>query len=153
MRGGSDFDEWSSQLERLAALPNVSIKLSGLPQGYGSDGWSSDDFEPYVLKALELFGAGRINFAGNWQVACCWPRGGGSNARGPRGEHHVHLYTPSLRWLTPPARSFPASRFVLNEFGTFENMYRTVRALLSQLATEEEIDMVLRGTATRLYGL
>lgn len=67
--GGSTFDsEWASGLSKLAALPNVYAKLSGLPQAFKGRGWSASDFQPYVSFVLQKFGPRRTNFAGNWFV-------------------------------------------------------------------------------------
>lgn len=64
----SAFDEWAASIDKIAALPNVYCKLSGLPQAYGEPGWTGEDFRPYVRKVLNAFGAERVNFAGNWFV-------------------------------------------------------------------------------------
>jgi len=65
----ASFDKyWASGMSVLAALPNVYAKLSGLPQAYGSSGWSASDFQPYISFVLKAFGPHRINFAGNWFV-------------------------------------------------------------------------------------
>jgi len=66
---GPVFDQvWAKGIEDLATFPNIYIKLSGLPQGYGSKGWKLDDFRPYIDFILHIVPANRINFAGNWFV-------------------------------------------------------------------------------------
>jgi L-fuconolactonase len=60
--------DWAIGMRSLAALPNVYIKLSGLPQAYGGSGWTAKTFQPYVSFVLKTFGPDRVNFAGNWFV-------------------------------------------------------------------------------------
>jgi len=64
----TNWDSWVAGISALAALPNVYIKLSGLPQTYAEPGWTASDFAPYVKAALDAFGAQRMNYAGNWFV-------------------------------------------------------------------------------------
>jgi len=66
--GSAGFDAWASGLAALAALPNVHAKLSGLPQAFGTTGWTAADFAPFVAEALAVFGPERVNFAGNWFI-------------------------------------------------------------------------------------
>mmetsp|Transcript_47013 Transcript_47013/g.63985 ORF Transcript_47013/g.63985 Transcript_47013/m.63985 type:complete len:118 (-) Transcript_47013:230-583(-) len=68
MSNSSAFDQWAAGIDKLAALPNAYCKLSGMPQAYGEPGWTGNDFRPYAKKALDAFGAQRVNFAGNWFV-------------------------------------------------------------------------------------
>jgi L-fuconolactonase len=65
--GAGEFEPWSSLLARAAGLPNVFAKLSGLDTG-GGDAWEAKDIAPYVDRALELFGPGRLMFGSNWPV-------------------------------------------------------------------------------------
>ncbi|WP_433293533.1 amidohydrolase family protein [Actinoplanes sp. CA-030573] len=62
------FDRWAADLGDLAACPNVTAKLSGLVTEAAWTGWTADDLRPYVLRALELFGAGRLMFGSDWPV-------------------------------------------------------------------------------------
>jgi L-fuconolactonase len=63
------FDQaWAAGMRDLAALPNVYVKLSGLPQAYKGKGWTAAEFRPYIRFVLEEFGPKRVNFAGNWFV-------------------------------------------------------------------------------------
>ena len=52
---------WHSGLAALAALPQVSIKLSGM--GFVARDWTIDLVRPLVLDAIALFGADRAMFA------------------------------------------------------------------------------------------
>lgn len=60
---------WAELLERAAAYPNVSAKISGLNTAAALDSWSAEDLQPYVDHAVELFGPSRLMFGGDWPVA------------------------------------------------------------------------------------
>jgi L-fuconolactonase len=60
-----DFGEWSRGMERLAGLPNVYCKLSGLVRVAPAP-WKAADLRPYVHHALRCFGAGRLMFGSGW---------------------------------------------------------------------------------------
>jgi len=63
-----EFEPWSSLLARAAQMPNVFAKVSGLDAG-DADDWAAADIAPYIDRALELFGAGRLMFGSDWPVA------------------------------------------------------------------------------------
>ncbi len=70
-------DPWRADLERLAALPNVWCKLSGLVTEADPQRWQLADLAPYVAHALVVFGAQRLMFGGDWPVmlqAAAYPR-------------------------------------------------------------------------------
>jgi L-fuconolactonase len=58
---------WREDIVRLARLPNVACKLSGL-MTEASPGWRFDDLRPYVRHALEVFGPQRCMFGSDWPV-------------------------------------------------------------------------------------
>jgi L-fuconolactonase len=60
---------WSELLERAAAHPNVFAKLSGLNTAADPQTWTAADLQPYVDRALELFGPSRLMYGGDWPVA------------------------------------------------------------------------------------
>jgi L-fuconolactonase len=60
--------EWDAWMPRLAALPNVSCKLSGLVTEADWKGWTLDALRPYVDLALGWFGADRLLFGSDWPV-------------------------------------------------------------------------------------
>lgn len=65
----SGFPQWRARLERLAAQPNVAIKLSvGVAVLQRWDAWDTEALRPYVDAALELFGPARAMAASNWPV-------------------------------------------------------------------------------------
>lgn len=61
-------DPWRMNLERLAALPNICCKLSGLPTEANLQRWQFTDLFPYAMHALTVFGEQRILFGGDWPV-------------------------------------------------------------------------------------
>ncbi|WP_192809205.1 amidohydrolase family protein [Actinomadura montaniterrae] len=60
------FAEWRDGMARLAALPNVHCKISGL--GMALRTTSVADLRPYVEGCLDLFGVDRCFFASNFPV-------------------------------------------------------------------------------------
>ncbi|MEV6923036.1 amidohydrolase family protein [Dactylosporangium sp. NPDC051485] len=62
------FASWRAGLLGLAALPNVSAKLSGLVTEADWERWKREDLRPYVEEALLLFGPGRLMFGSDWPV-------------------------------------------------------------------------------------
>lgn len=63
--GSSGWDEW---MPRLAALPNVYCKLSGLVTEADWRGWSIGQFRKYFDGVLSWFGADRLMFGSDWPV-------------------------------------------------------------------------------------
>jgi L-fuconolactonase len=63
-----DLDPWRQHIRTLAALPNVSCKISGLVTEADPVQWSTTDLAPYIMHVLESFGEDRVVFAGDWPV-------------------------------------------------------------------------------------
>jgi L-fucono-1,5-lactonase len=59
---------WADGISRLAALPNVVCKVSGLVTEAVWDAWDADTLRPYVEHALGAFGADRLLFGSDWPV-------------------------------------------------------------------------------------
>ena len=59
---------WETGLSALAALPNVSCKLSGLVTEAAWDSWSAAELLPYYRRVLEWFGPERSLFGSDWPV-------------------------------------------------------------------------------------
>lgn len=57
---------WRKALAKMAALPQVSVKLSGL--GMFDHAWTRQSFAPLVETCLELFGPARCMFGSNFPV-------------------------------------------------------------------------------------
>ena len=61
-------DPWRAQLRALAALPNVSCKISGMVNEADNKHWTTADLRPYAEHVADCFGEDRIMFAGDWPV-------------------------------------------------------------------------------------
>lgn len=65
---GGEPDPWRNHIRDLAALPNVTCKLSGL-LAYCAPGEASlETIRPYVDHVLDVFGPGRIVWGSDWPV-------------------------------------------------------------------------------------
>jgi len=67
----TDFDltgwiTWKAGMRILAALPNTTVKISGLSMRLPT--WSVEGIRPIILETLEAFGVGRAMFASNFPV-------------------------------------------------------------------------------------
>jgi L-fuconolactonase len=60
-------EPWRSDMARLAALPSVHCKLSGLVTDAGAD-WNLARLRPYADSILELFGPQRVLWGSDWPV-------------------------------------------------------------------------------------
>lgn len=60
-------EPWRTDIARLAALPQVSCKLSGLVTEAGAD-WDADRLRPYVDHLLACFGPRRLIWGSDWPV-------------------------------------------------------------------------------------
>jgi len=58
---------WREDIARLATLPQVHCKLSGLVTEAGHD-WSPARLRPYANHVLEAFGPGRVLWGSDWPV-------------------------------------------------------------------------------------
>jgi L-fucono-1,5-lactonase len=61
-------EPWASRVALLAALDNVTCKLSGLVTEADWTSWIPADLRPYVEIVLERFGAERVMFGSDWPV-------------------------------------------------------------------------------------
>jgi L-fuconolactonase len=60
--------QWAAGIRRLAAIPNVFSKLSGLVTESDWQNWRPDELRPYLDVAFESFGAGRLMIGSDWPV-------------------------------------------------------------------------------------
>lgn len=65
---GGELSHWRRHLERLAQVPEVWCKLSGLVTEADHDSWTVEQLRPYVSEALEVFGPGRVLWGSDWPV-------------------------------------------------------------------------------------
>ena len=68
--GRKDKEPWWSLIERAAENPLVYAKVSGLYSvtAHSSD-WTVDAVRPFVARALEVFGADRLMYGGDWPMS------------------------------------------------------------------------------------
>ena len=57
---------WRQGIRKLAQLPHVHTKISGLPMTDWN--WSEDTLRPWVLEAIDVFGPDRCMFGSNFPV-------------------------------------------------------------------------------------
>ncbi len=57
---------WHAGMKRMAAEPNIVVKLSGL--GMVDHRWSTATIRPYILAAIDYFGVDRAMFGSNFPV-------------------------------------------------------------------------------------
>lgn len=62
-----DFEPWAADLRRLARLPHVHCKISGLLTEANQD-WQPADFTRYLDLAFEVFGPHRLMYGSDWPV-------------------------------------------------------------------------------------
>ncbi len=61
-------DPWRADLMRVAALPNVACKISGVvAYGHPTD-WTTADLRPFVEHAIAVFGWDRVVWGSDWPV-------------------------------------------------------------------------------------
>ncbi|WP_118181468.1 amidohydrolase family protein [Paraburkholderia phosphatilytica] len=58
---------WADAIARLATLPNLHCKISGLATE-AAPGWTDDTLRPYVDHLLQTFGASRLMWGSDWPV-------------------------------------------------------------------------------------
>jgi L-fuconolactonase len=64
---GGMWEPWASWITDLAALPNVTVKLSGLVTEAAPD-WKPADILPYTRHVLSAFGPSRTMYGSDWPV-------------------------------------------------------------------------------------
>jgi L-fuconolactonase len=68
---------WAQEIRRLASLPNVTCKVSGMVTEANWERWQTADLWPYLDLVFEAFGAQRIMFGSDWpvcKVAATYPQ-------------------------------------------------------------------------------
>ena len=59
---------WEYYMRKIAELPHVYVKLSGMVTEADWSNWKTEDLRPYVDKCLEWFGPDRLMFGSDWPV-------------------------------------------------------------------------------------
>ena len=65
---GEPLEPWATRLRELAALPNVTCKLSGMVTEASWTDWKPADLQPYADVVLDTFGPDRVMFGSDWPV-------------------------------------------------------------------------------------
>lgn len=60
-------DPWRDDIRRLAELPNVAAKISGIV-AYANLDWTADDLRPFVEHIIECFGWDRVVWGSDYPV-------------------------------------------------------------------------------------
>ncbi|TYB85755.1 amidohydrolase [Oceaniovalibus sp. ACAM 378] len=63
-----EFDAWRARMGRLAALPNLQVKFSGMTAYVPADAGPHDPVAAVANAVLELFGPARLIWGGDWPV-------------------------------------------------------------------------------------
>ena len=63
-----NYEPWATHIERLAELPNVTCKISGMVTGADHAGWREGQLAPYIDHVVSRFGIERVMFGGDWPV-------------------------------------------------------------------------------------
>lgn len=73
-RSEAGWDAWRRGMTRLAAHPNVAVKLSGL--GTFRRACKVEDWRPVIERTIDLFGPPRCLFGSNFPIESLWTRYG-----------------------------------------------------------------------------
>jgi predicted TIM-barrel fold metal-dependent hydrolase len=65
-RSREGLEQWSRGMQRLAACPNIAVKISGLPMTDWK--WTLASIRPLIRRAIGLFGAERCMIGSNFPV-------------------------------------------------------------------------------------
>ena len=63
-----EIDAWAEQIHKIASLPNVSCKLSGMVTEADWNNWTKEDIQRYVQVVFEAFGEDRVMIGSDWPV-------------------------------------------------------------------------------------
>lgn len=63
-----EIEPWRKDFRRLAAIPNVYCKLSGMVTEADWQAWKPDHLRPYLEAAFECFGHDRLMIGSDWPV-------------------------------------------------------------------------------------
>jgi L-fuconolactonase len=63
-----EIQPWADDIRKLAELPNVHCKVSGMVTEADWQTWEKADFRPYLDVVFEAFGTERLMFGSDWPV-------------------------------------------------------------------------------------
>ena len=61
-------DPWRQHMKELAALPNVTCKISGVSTEADHQNWTREQLKPYIAHSIDTFGFERCMYGGDWHV-------------------------------------------------------------------------------------
>jgi L-fuconolactonase len=61
-------EPWKTEMAKVAAIPGMYCKISGLVTEADRNKWTNEDLKPYLRLVLELFGPGRLMWGSDWPV-------------------------------------------------------------------------------------
>lgn len=61
-------EPWDRDMERIAQIPHMHVKLSGMITEADHEHWTSSQLQPYVQHVWKLFGPQRCLFGSDWPV-------------------------------------------------------------------------------------
>ncbi|GAB2573838.1 amidohydrolase family protein [Microlunatus antarcticus] len=67
--GEASYEPWWSLIGVAAQNPLVHAKISGLYPGADLASWTIDGVRPFVDRALDVFGANRLMYGGDWPIS------------------------------------------------------------------------------------
>jgi L-fuconolactonase len=63
-----EIDDWAALMEPFRPLTHVSCKLSGMITEANWADWTASDLEPFVHRAVDIFGPDRLMYGSDWPV-------------------------------------------------------------------------------------
>ena len=61
-------EPWASDIARVADIPGIYCKVSGMVTEADHQNWEYDHFNPYIKHILDVFGIDRLMFGSDWPV-------------------------------------------------------------------------------------
>ena len=63
-----EIDDWAALMEPFRPLTHVSCKLSGMITEANCADWTASDLQPFVHRAVDIFGPDRLMYGSDWPV-------------------------------------------------------------------------------------
>ena len=63
-----EVESWATDIAKVAAIPGIYCKLSGMVTEADHENWTPDDLKPCAEHVLKVFGLGRVMFGSDWPV-------------------------------------------------------------------------------------